>query len=170
MDFEQLVKARSSVRGYRPDQVEKEKMDKILQAARLAPTAVNMQPFRILVINTEGKTDQLKTVYHREWFSQAPVILGIMAVKSEAWTRKDGRNHAIIDATIVMDHMILAAAEQGLGTCWVCNFDPDAAREVFKIPPFADPVAFTPVGYPSEEKTKPKKRKELSDLVVYESW
>lgn len=165
MDFFDLVQKRYSVRAYLDKPVEEEKLNKLLEAARLAPTAANRQPFRILVIPTAGRKEELKRIYPRDWFVQAPYIIGICAVPSEAWVRRDGRNYAVVDATIVMDHLILAAASCGLGTCWVAAFDEVAAREVLEIPPNWDPIAFTPLGYPADE-WQPKKRRPLEELVI----
>ena len=98
---------------------------------------------------------------------QAPLVIGIAAVLDEGWTRrKDGCNYAEVDATIVFDHLILQAAELGLGSCWIAAFDPDVARELLDLPENWTPVAFTPLGYPADE-PKPKKRKEIDDLVVF---
>jgi nitroreductase len=165
MDFLELAEKRYSVRAYQEKPVEEEKLNKILEAARLAPTAANRQPFRILVISTEGRKEELRRIYARDWFVQAPYIIGICALPSEAWVRRDGRNYAVVDATIAMDHLILAAASLGLGTCWVAAFNEAAAREVLQLPADWDPVAFTPLGYPADN-WQPKKRRPLTDLVI----
>ena len=169
MEFFDLIKQRYSVRAYQSKPVEAAKLQKVLEAANLAPTAANRQPFQIIVIHTKGKEAELKRIYHRDWFSQAPLVIGICATTSEAWSRMDGKNYADVDATIAMDHLILAAADLGLGTCWVAAFDPVAAREVLGLPDDVEPVAFTPLGYPADE-MKAKKRKSLDDIVRYEQW
>ncbi|MDZ7263958.1 MAG: nitroreductase family protein [candidate division KSB1 bacterium] len=169
MEFNELIQKRYSVRAYQSKPVEEAKLRQILEAANWAPTAANRQPFKIVVIQTRGKEAELKRLYHRDWFSQAPLVIGICAVTSEAWSRMDGKNYAEVDATIAMDHLILAAANLGLGTCWVAAFNPDVAREMLALPPDVEPIAFTPLGYPADE-PKPKKRKSLSDLVRYEKW
>lgn len=169
MEFFELIKKRYSVRAFQSRPVEEEKLQKILEAANLAPTAANRQPFKIIVIYTKGKDAELKRIYHRDWFSQAPIVIGICAIKSEAWSRMDGKNYADVDATIAMDHLILAAADQGLGTCWVAAFDPAAAREILGLPDEVEPVAFTPLGYPADEK-RSKKRKSLEEIIRYEKW
>ena len=169
MDFSQLIETRYSVRAYKPDPVEDDKLQQVLEAARLAPTAANRQPFQLVVIHTEGRQEELSRIYDRGWFAQPPLVIGICGVPGLAWSRRDEMNYHVVDATIVMDHLILAAANLGLGTCWVGAFDPDAAREVLGLPDTVEPIAFTPLGYPADE-PKPKKRKPLSDLVRYESW
>ncbi len=169
MEFYELIQRRYSVRAYQPNPVEDDKLQKVLEAAVLAPTAANRQPFRLIVIHTKGKEAELKRLYHRDWFSQAPLVIGICAVISEAWARMDGKNYAEVDATIAMDHLILAAADLGLGTCWVAAFNPQVAREILALPNDVEPIAFTPLGYPADE-PKPKRRKPLADLVYYEKW
>jgi nitroreductase len=164
MEFFDLIEKRYSVRAYKPAQVEKEKLEKVLEAARLAPTAANRQPFELIVIETRGREAGLKRIYGREWFVQAPLVVCACARTSEAWTRRDGKNYADVDTAIAMDHLILAAANLGLGTCWIGAFDPAAAREVLNLPSGVEPLAFTPLGYPADE-WKPKKRKALSNLV-----
>jgi nitroreductase len=169
MNFSELVRTRYSVRAYKPDPVEEEKLEQILEAVRLAPTAANRQPFRIVVIHTEGREEELRRIYRRHWFVQAPILLCACGVPAENWVRMDGKNYNDVDVTIAMDHLILAAADLGLGTCWVAAFDPDAAREILNLPEGVEPVAFTPLGYPNDTPSK-KKRKPLDELVRYERW
>lgn len=169
MDFAELIKSRYSVRAYRPDPVEEEKLQQVLEAARLAPTAANRQPFRLLVIHTAGREDELRRIYNSKWFVQAPLVLAVCGLPRQAWTRRDGKNYGDVDAAIVMDHITLAAADLGLGTCWIGAFDPAAAREVLGLPDEAEPIVFTPLGYPADE-PRPKQRKALAELVRYEHW
>jgi len=170
MNFQELIRARYSVRAYKPDPVEEDKLTRILEAARLAPTAANRQAFRVVVIRTKGREAELRRVYSRDWFTQAPLVLAVCALPAESWVRKaDGWNAAEVDATIAMDHLILAAAEEGLGTCWIAAFDPAAAREVLGLPTDVVPAAFTPLGYPADTPA-PKKRRPLADLVRHERW
>jgi nitroreductase len=166
MDFQELIRKRYSVRAYKPDAVEDEKLARILEAARLAPTAANRQPFRVFVIATKGLEAELRKIYGREWFTQAPLILAVCAVPGESWVRQcDNWNAAEVDATIAMTHIVLAAAEEGLGTCWIAAFDPRAAREVLRLPPEVVPSAFTPLGYPADA-AAPKKRRPLSEILT----
>ena len=169
MDFLDLVKSRYSVRAYKNEPVEEEKLKKIFEAARYAPTAVNYQPFKLIVIKTEGSEDELKKVYQAKWFSDAPLVICVCAIPGEAWIRKDGKNFADVDATIVMDHIILEATNLGLGTCWVGAFDVKAAKEFLNLPEGVEPLVFTPVGYPADEIGQ-KKRKGVSELVKYVKW
>ncbi len=169
MDFDKLIRERYSVRAYLPNPVEEEKLRKILEAAVLAPTAANRQAFRLIVISTSGREDELKRIYSKDWFTQAPYVICVCSLRAESWTRKDGKNYSDVDAAIVMDHLILAAADQGLGTCWIGAFDAEAARKVLHLPDDAEPVAFTPLGYPAD-KPGAKKRKAPEELVKYETW
>ena len=169
MEFAELIKKRYSVRAYKPDPVEDEVLNQVLEAARLAPTAANRQPFQLIVIHTAGREAELKRIYSRDWFVQPPLVIGICGIPAQGWTRRDGKNHTDVDVAIVMDHLILAATSLGLGTCWIGAFDPAAAREVLGLPDDVEPIVFTPLGYPADQ-PRPKKRKPLSELVRYERW
>ena len=171
MDFQQLAAGRRSVRAYRPEPVPEPLVRQVLEAARLAPSACNRQPFRIVVIRTRGREAELLRIYPKEWFVKAPLVLAVCAVPDEAWARSryDGWSAAETDATIATDHMLLAAADLGLGTCWVAAFDPAAAREILGLPENVVPVSFTPLGWPLDTPGA-KERKPLEDLVHYERW
>src|SRR4030067_1368993 len=119
MEFDELIYKRYSVRAYRDIPVEDEKLNKILEAGRIAPTAANQQPFQIIVIHTADRQDELKQIYRREWFTQAPIVLCVCGIASQAWVRRDGACYVQVDAAIVMDYIILAATNLGLGTCWI---------------------------------------------------
>jgi nitroreductase len=165
--FTEVIKKRYSVRSYRSDPVPDDVLSQVLEAAGIAPTAANKQPFRILVIHTEDRESELQQIYPSEWFSQAPILICICAIKDKAWKRHDGKNYADIDAAIVMDHLILASVNAGLGTCWVAAFDVPTARKVLNIPDEWEPVAFTPLGY-AEGYAKDKTRRPLSDLIIHD--
>lgn len=165
MDFKELINKRYSVRAYKPDPVESDKLDQVLEAARLAPTAANRQPFRVVVAKTEGRKQELKRIYGADWFSDAPIVICVCTLQSESWTRRDGRCYVDVDAAIVMDHIILQAADLGLGTCWIGAFDLQAAKEVLQVPEGWEPVLFTPLGYPADEPGE-KKRRQISELVI----
>jgi nitroreductase len=169
MNFTDLINQRYSVRGYKPDAVENEKLMTVLNAARLAPTASNNQPFRIIIIKTEGRHEDLLTVYQRDWFVQAPLILCICGLPEEAWTRRDEKKYLEVDAGIVMDHLVLAATEVGLGTCIIAAFNAEKAKEVLTLPDGVEPLLFTPLGYAADS-PKPKERKPLEILVHYDRW
>jgi nitroreductase len=169
VDVLDCIAQRYSVRGYRPDPVDDETLGKVLEAARLAPTAANRQPFRVVVIHVAGRGEELRRVYGRPWFVQAPLVLAVVAVPGEAWRRMDDKPYDEVDATIAMDHFVLAATALGLGTCWIAAFDPDAAREVFGLPADVELVALTPLGYP-DKASAGTTRRPLEELVRYERW
>jgi nitroreductase len=169
MEFKELVHRRYSVRNYKSKPVEDEKLNAVLNAARLAPTAANKQPFRLIVIRTEGREEELKRIYHAKWFSDAPLVICACTVPTESWTRKDGRNYVDVDTAIAMDHLILSATDMGLGTCWIAAFDPKTAKRVLKLPDGVEPLLFTPLGYPADE-ISTKNRKEIDEIVLYEHW
>ena len=169
MDVFEAIEKRYSVRGYKPDPVEDDKLRQVLEAARRAPTAANRQPFRMLVVHTAGREEELARVYGRRWLTQAPLVIAFVAVPGEAWRRMDDKPYDEVDATIAMDHLVLAATALGLGTCWIAAFDPDAAREVFGLPDDVELVALTPLGYPDKASANTPRRP-LEELVRYERW
>ncbi len=169
MQFSKLIKARYSCRAYRPDPVDEGSVAAVVEAARLAPTAANRQPFQLIIIRTQGRETELRRIYDREWFVKAPVVICACGLPGEAWVRKDGSNYFQVDVAIAMDHLILAAADLGLGTCWIAAFNVAAAREVLGLPAEIEPVVFTPLGYPADE-PKPKERKPAVELVRYDRW
>lgn len=166
MSFQELVRVRYSVRAYDPAPVDEGALMRILEAVRLAPTAANRQAFRVVVIRTKGHERDLRRVYDRDWFVQAPLVLAVCAVPAESWVRAvDGWSAAEVDAAIAMTHLLLAAADERLGTCWVAHFDPAAAREVLGLPDGAVPFAFTPLGHPADARP-PKRRRPFEELVL----
>jgi len=169
MEYQDLIKSRYSVRAYLPDPIEDEKLDLVLEAARMAPTAANRQPFQLIVIHTEGRKEELSQIYQREWFVQAPLLICGIGVPRISWVRGDNRRYLDVDVAIVMDHLILAAADLGLGTCWVAAFNAAAARRILNLPDDVEPLIFTPLGYPADH-LEEKERKPLRELVRYEHW
>lgn len=169
MDFLDLARRRYSVRAYESDPVPEDLLEQVLEAARLAPTASNLQPFQLVVIQTQGREQALRRIYDRDWFVQAPLVICAVATPSAAWKRSDGENYGFVDVAIVVDHLILAATSLGLGTCWIAAFNPDTARKELGLPDEAEPVVFTPLGYPADQPGQ-KERLALSELVRHERW
>ncbi len=166
MPFVDLISSRGSIRDYKPDPVEPEKLNLLFEAVRLAPSAANRQPYKLYLIATEGRKDELRRVYNSDWFVQPPYVVGLCLINDLAWKRSgDERSYGMVDAAIAFDHLILMATELGLGTCWLAAFDPDAAREVMRLPDNLTPVLFSPLGYPAAD-PMPKRRKSIQDLVV----
>lgn len=170
MKFSELIQKRYSVRAYKADPVEDEKLQHVLEAARLAPTAANRQPVRVIVVKTAGREAELGRIYSAEWFVKAPLVLCVCGIADAAWTRRqDAKCYVDVDAAIVMDHIVLMATELGLGTCWIAAFNPDATREVLGLPDGIEPILFTPLGYPADE-ARSKTRKPLDELIKYDRW
>ena len=162
-----LVKSRYSVRKYLPDAVEQSKLDYILECVRLAPSAVNFQPWRFAVVTDKAKLEEVKKAYPREWIASAPCVIVACVDHRVSWHRPaDGKDHADIDTAIAVEHLCLAATEVGLGTCWVCNFDVQLCREVLNLPAEMEPVVMVPIGYPAESVVPEKKRKPMEDILL----
>ena len=167
MEFLDVIKQRYSVRGFLDKPVEKEKLDYVLNAATIAPTGVNAQPFKVYVIDTKKYKDELGKIYAAKWFVEAPYVLCVVALKDKAWTRPwDMKNIADIDATIVMDHIILAATALGLGTCYIAAFKKYEAHKFLNLDETEEPILFTPLGYGNAE-PRETPRKDLDEFVVY---
>jgi nitroreductase len=165
MDYFEVIKGRRSIRSYKPDMVEEDKLNRILEAARLAPTACNLQSFRVLVIPTKGRENELKQIYKPSWFIEAPYVLCVCSLPGGCWVRRDGKSYGEVDAAIVMDHMILAATSLGLGTCWIGAFHADVAKSVLGLDTSWEPIAFTPLGY-ANEAPNARSRKPIDEIVV----
>ena len=171
MDFLELAKQRYSCRNFLDKKVEKEKLEKILEAGRIAPTAVNYQPQRILILQDKEKLEKLSECTSYGW--NAPTIMIICYDKTVSWKRRfDGKDEGIVDAAIVTTHMMLEIANLGLGTTWIGSFDPEKVRKVYNIPDDYEIVAILPVGYKSEE-SKPsemhQKRNSIDKMFFWDS-
>lgn len=150
MDFLTLAEKRYSVRKFKNEHLTTEVIKKILKAGHLAPTGCNYQPQRILVLNTDESAKKLKLCTKSHF--DAPTAMLICYNKNECWTRKyDGATCGTVDASIVTTHMMLEAAEIGVGSTWVMHFDPFKMREEFNIPEELEPVALLVMGYPAED-------------------
>lgn len=169
MTFNELSRTRYSCRKFSDKKVEGEKVDYILKAAQLAPTAVNYQSQKIYVLQSEEALSKVGGC--TKYSFDAPLNFLICYDKNVSWKRGyDGHDEGIVDASIITTHMMLAAAEQGLGTTWVGSFDPAKARELYKLPENIIPIAFLPTGYPAPDAHPAHlhdKRKDLSETVEY---
>ena len=134
MNFLELARNRYSCRNYQSKVVEQDKMDYIMECVRLAPSACNKQPWRFRILTEEEELKKASQCYNREWFATAPTYIIASVLHNEEWVRSDGKHHGNIDVAIAVEHLCLAAAEQGLGTCWVCNFDVELCSRLFDIP------------------------------------
>ena len=166
MDFLDLCRERRSIRNYRMDPVPEEKLEYVLEAGRLAPSWKNNQCWRFVVVTDEGKR---KAISGREWHAEAPVII-VGCARPELSGSKFGQQYYMLDMGIAMEHMVLAAAEQGLGTCWIGGqFDEPTVKQELGIPDDVRVVAYTPIGYPAET-PNPKDRKPMDEIVSHEEW
>lgn len=167
MNFLELAKTRFSARSYKTDEVEKEKLDYIMECAHVSPSAVNYQPCRYLIVESEDGRRKMQECYPRDWFVSAPLYVVVCVDESVAWTRKeDGKSHADIDAAIATEHICLAASDAGLGSCWVCNFKVEVFNKNFPLPPNVRPVAIIPLGYVDEYPEQKSTRNPLCDVVT----
>ena len=163
MQFNELIRRRYSVRSYHSTPIPDDVLERVLDAFVLAPTAANRQSFGLVVFETEGHAQELRRVYNAEWFAeQPPIVVCACSIPEGSWRRRDGKNYADVDVTIAIDHLILAATDEGLGTCWIGAFDPVAARQVLGLPEGVEPIAMTPLGYAvdtaSEKLRRPKEQ------------
>ena len=171
MDFLETAKKRYSVRSYSDRKVEKEKLDKILEAAHVAPTAANLQPVRLIVAQAEG----LEKIRKGANIYGAPLAVLVCADHDRAWVRPfDQKQTGDIDASILTDHMMLEATELGLGSVWVCYFNPDIIRKEFHLPDHLEPVSLLAIGYPDEEAASQERHSQtripVNELVSYEKF
>lgn len=173
MSFLELAKKRFSVRHYRDRGVEGEKLEYVLEAGRIAPSAVNYQPWYFIVARDEELRKQIASTYRGEWILEAPVIIAVCGDHSKSWRRADGKDHCNLDAAIAIDHMTLAAAEIGLGTCWICNFNAMQCHRILKLPGHVEIVALLPLGYPAENADLDRhttKRKKMEEVVCWDGF
>lgn len=166
-NFKDLVQIRYSCRNYSPIAIDRSIIEQLLETAHFAPSATNAQPWRVFVLNTPESLAKVRRAYNREWFATAPVVLMLCAQTSKAWTRADGKNHADIDLAILADHIALAAADMGLATCWVCNFDAAMLSKDFNLDADCKPVVLLPLGAPATDDIPEKKRKDTSEFVEW---
>ena len=171
MEVMEAIRKRRSIRRYAPDPIPDEKLNVILEAARLAPTACNYQPFRLIVVRDAATRRRLVSACAGQAFiAEAPVVIVGCAFEDRAYQRQAGSYSSFaIDLSIVLDHLTLAAIDQGLGTCWIGAFDEQAVRQVVGVPQEVRVVALTPLGVPAESPRMPP-RKDIGELVCYDKW
>lgn len=168
MDLMQAIRARRSIRSFLDRPVEEEKLLAVLEAGRLAPSARNMQDWKFIVVKDAATRRRLAVAARDQKFvGQAPVVIAACGTSDLVMTC--GQPAYAIDVAIAVDHMTLAAAARGLGTCWIGAFYEDKVKEILGVPPEIRVVALLPLGYPAEE-TEPRPRKNLDDIVAWEHW
>ncbi len=170
MEFYDLIKTRESIRDYDPDKpVSKEVLNRILEAGRLAPSASNRQPWTFVVVSSNEKLREVGECYKKDWFRQAPHILVVVGDRSKSWVRGyDGYNSIETDLAIAMDHLILAAENEGAGTCWIIAYDYEKLAKAIGLKEHEVIYSITPLGYPHDgfKKRGHKIRKPLKEIVL----
>ncbi len=171
MDFYDVVRTRLSVRSYKPDPIPEDVLTRILEAGRLAPSAKNYQPWKFIVVKDPAIRQALVPACKGQGsVGQAPVVICACVIDAQVWKGMGGYWSAeAVDIAIALEHMILAAAAEGLGTCWIGAFLEAEVRKVLAIPDGVKPIALTPLGFPATE-AKPRPRKPLSEITCADRW
>ena len=170
MDFTEVLQKRESVRNYDPTRpVAPEILERILEAGRIAPSAANYQPWEFWLISSPEMLAKVRPCYSRQWLADAPHILVVTGDLDQAWEREDGFNSLQTDMAIAMHQMVLAAINEGLGSCWVTNFKPDVLRTALGLKDSVKVYGITPLGYPRPGfvSRTAVMRKPLQDVVIY---
>jgi len=169
----EIITNRRSIRSYDSKEIEPEKMDYVLNAFRKAPSARNLQPWKLIIIKDRYKRNDIAIACNNQSFiAEAPVIIVACAKEEEAYGVMGGyMNSYPIDIGIALEHLILAAAEVGLGTCWIGAFKEKLVKDILGVPENVRVVAITPLGYPGAGAETPKRgRKSISEIVCYEKY
>ena len=167
MDFSEVINKRTSVRKYKAQQPAKEQLEAIIEAARQAPSACNRQPWKFYVIQSAEILEKVRQAYDREWFRTSPTVIVVAGNHDESWYRQaDGKDHCDIDVAIAAEHIALAATNEGLSSCWICNFDKPLLAKILNIEGNKEPIVMFAIGF-ADETAKPHTRKELSEVVEY---
>jgi nitroreductase len=170
MDVTEAIRSRKSVRSYLDKPVEKEKLIRVLEAARMAPSANNRQEWRFVVVTDPDKRRRLaEEAAGQRFIAEAPVVIAACA-KAEGKIMRCGQACYPIDVAIAIDHLTLAAVAEGLGTCWIGSFDPEVVRQILSVPKEIVVVELLPLGYPKDPRAIAKSRLTLEEIVRYESW
>ena len=166
MDFYQLLAARRSIRNYKSDPVPREILLRLAEAARLAPTACNRQPFRLLLVTNAEKLAAIREACPQQLLKNAPVVAVLLGDEKNAWRRPEGDSIVAMDIGIVMEHLILAAASEGLGTCFVCAYNRRKMDAALGVEAPWSALALTPVGYASSP-AAPIGRKPVEEILEW---
>ena len=169
MNVMEAIKTRRSVRCYQDKPVEPEKLEQVLEAARLAPSASNGQDWKFIVVQDAGTRKALvKACHNQSFIGQAPVVIGACSINPKR-VMASGQSAAAVDLAIAVDHMTLAAVELGLGSCWIGAFDAAAVGKLLDVPDDAVVVHVLPLGYPAESPSG-RSRKAASEVVCQEKF
>jgi len=171
MDFYDVVKSRRSYRMYKPDEPEKEKIERILDAARLAPTWANTQGMNYIVVKDPEKVKLVwNAIGQEKKFLEAPIFIVGAIKETRSGTNGNGEKYYPVDFGICFEHLILAATAEGLGTCWIGWFDENKLKKALKIPKIYRVLGLTPLGYPLKQKGPVKERRSLEQIVHYDNF
>ena len=166
MEFYDVIEARRSIRGYLDKNVPDEAIAKISRAVQLAPTACNRQPFRLFLFRDATIRAKIcDKVTFFPWLREAPIVAVLAGNASAAWERPDGGSIIDVDASIVMEHFVLAATAEGLGTCWICCYDRAQVDSAAGIAAPWRSVAISPLGFGKENACRPRNVKPVDELV-----
>jgi nitroreductase len=170
MNIYELIKKRKSVRNYKSKVVEKEKLERILNTALLAPSAKNKQEWRFVVVSDKEKREKLSVAAKNQNFlSEAPIVIACCA-ETDNYEMTCGQKSYPIDLSIIIDHITLLAVEEGLGTCWIGAFHENEAKKILDIPDNVRIVELLTLGYPSNDSIKKKNRLSFDEVIKYEKW
>ena len=170
MDVMEAIRTRKSVRSYLDKPIEDEKLDAVLDAARLAPSARNCQEWRFIVVKDKNIRRALAMAANNQAFvGEAPVVLAACAAETNDVMTCGYKSHPI-DVAIALDHVTLEAVEQGLGTCWIGAFDQQKVKDILDVPEEAAVVELMPIGYPADPKVKHKSRMPMNDMIMQDKW
>lgn len=171
MELKACIENRFSLREYQPKAVKKETIIQLIEAARMAPSACNLQPWCFVVLTDPQQIAALGACYKREWIQSAPAVIVACGDHSVSWKRRaDSKDHCDIDLAIAIEHICLTATGLGLGTCWVCNFDVAKCKAFLHLPDSVEPIALIPVGYPTTTEVAVKNRKPLEEIIRWNSF
>ena len=163
LDFFEVIRNRRSIRKYQDKSVEKETLQKILEAARLAPSAMNRQPYQLIVVSKKDVLSKINSACNQDW--KAPIMIAMVSIPKEAWVRDDGEEYWKADAAIAMHQVSLAAFAEGLGTCWIAAFKEKEVKELLGVDSGSRIPFLSPLGYPAENKGPITNRKTLESLI-----
>ncbi len=178
MEFMEVIAARKSVRGYTDKDIEEEKFTKIFESARMSPSWANKQCWSYILVRDKEKITKLAGGLVNSWMKHAKAIIVACGDPKKSGSR-NGMDYYLVDVAISMEHLVLAAADLGLGTCWIGGFDEAKVKQILDIPEKIKVVALTPLGYPSVEGVRNKlvtkligsnKRKTMENMVHYDKW
>lgn len=168
MDVFETIKNRRSVRGYKPNPVPDEKLEKILESARLAPSAYNAQDWRFIVIKDLKIREKLARAVNKDFIAQAPIVIAGVSLDPQRIMPSEVPNYAV-DLAIAVDHMTLVATREGLGTCWIGAFPQEDVKKILEIPKKYKVVALISLGFAADE-PRPKIRKSLEEIICYDNF